>query len=96
MYLVILGLARARIPINVINLDKDVLRWESVTAELRAKGEDMDVVKRLRVYGKELSPEELRVSTSRAARLFCTPGMIGCYLSHRSFGRRRWKSHPWR
>lgn len=86
MYLVILGLARARIPISVINLDKDLLRWESVTAELRAKGADMDVVKRLpAVYGKELSPEELRVSTSRAARLFCTPGMIGCYLSHRNF-----------
>ena len=75
-------------PISIINLDKDTARWGSVTAELAAKGVPMERVARLpAVYGKTLSRESLLASTSGIARGFCTPGMIGCYLSHVSFWR---------
>ena len=73
-------------PINIINLDQDTLRWETVTKELRSKGVPLEQIQRLpAVYGKELSDEALQENVSAVARRFCTPGIIGCYLSHRTF-----------
>ena len=35
--------------------------------------------------GRELTKEQLLDSTTTLARYFATPGMIGCYLSHKEF-----------
>lgn len=46
----------------------------------------MKRVKRLpAVNGRELTKEQLLDSTTTLARYFATPGMIGCYLSHKEF-----------
>jgi len=70
---------------HVINLDRDKERWDSVVSELTSKGVPPKQIQRIRaVYGKNLTAEELRTNTTLVARHFCTPGTIGCYLSHRS------------
>jgi len=74
------------IPVNVINLEKDKDRWEGVTGELIKGGVDVDRIHRIpAIYGKELSDLEVQANTTMLARIFATRGMIGCYLSHRSF-----------
>lgn len=78
------------VPVSVINLDHDTARWNQVSAELASKG--VDHVQRMpAVYGKNLSPDEIRLNTTRLARVFCTRAMIGCYLSHRNFWEQTWK-----
>jgi GR25 family glycosyltransferase involved in LPS biosynthesis len=78
--------APSSFPINVINLEKDAIRWQSLVQDMTAKGVTPSTVQRLpAVYGKELSKDELIAKTTRKARLWCTPGMIGCYLSHVKF-----------
>jgi len=74
------------IPINVINLDQDTIRWEKVTAELASNNVPSHLIQRLpAVYGKTLSKEDLCRNVTAIAHNFCTPGIIGCYLSHRLF-----------
>ena len=75
-------------PLNfhVINLDRDTERWESVVSELTSKGVRPQNIQRIRaVDGKNLSATELENNATTVARTFCTLGMIGCFLSHRSF-----------
>lgn len=89
--LTLLGVVMARqrqpsLPINVINLDKDTTRWETLVQDLTNKGVQPAAIQRLpAVYGKTLSKSELLARTTRKARIWCTPGMIGCYLSHVKF-----------
>jgi GR25 family glycosyltransferase involved in LPS biosynthesis len=72
--------------LNVINVRKDVERWHRVVQEFELKGIPIDQIQRLEaVDGKALSEEELKENASSGARLFCTPGTIGCYISHRNF-----------
>lgn len=76
----------SELPINVINLENDTARWEKLVQDLSTKGVPPTAIHRLpAVYGKHLSKRELETKTTRLARLFCTPGMIGCYLSHVKF-----------
>jgi GR25 family glycosyltransferase involved in LPS biosynthesis len=76
----------SKLPINVINLERDTTRWETLVRDLTNKGvEEQDIQRLPAVYGKTLSKRELETKTTRRARLFCTPGMIGCYLSHVKF-----------
>lgn len=88
---------REAIPINIINLDKDKVRWEKVTRDLLSKGVPSDRMYRFRaVHGKTLSTEELWSNTTTLSRWFSTPGMIGCYLSHREFWRKTLNgTAPW-
>ena len=81
------ALAASPPPINIINLDHDTTRWNQVTGELASKGKvPRKRIRRLpAVYGKTLSKEELRQNSTKLARTFCTPGMIGCFLSHKQF-----------
>ena len=75
--------------LHIINLDKDAVRWKSVTAELASKGVYQHQIYRIPgVYGKELSKTEMVNNSTRVARHFCTKGTIGCYLSHRNFWQR--------
>jgi len=67
-------------PVWVVNLDKSRHRWERCTQELAAQNV---VAERFpATLGKALSPEELEANTTFGARYFCTPGMIGCFMSH--------------
>eukprot|EP00536_Pseudo-nitzschia_multiseries_P004115 jgi/Psemu1/9282/gm1.9282_g len=73
-------------PINlhVINLDDQTERWEMVVSELVAKGVPEELIKRVpAVNGRKLSDTGLRANTTSIARMVCTPGTIGCFLSHR-------------
>lgn len=77
------------IPIHVINLDRDKVRWETVVASLQNEGgvSARQIHRQSAVYGKTLSKVQLRENASLLARMYCTPGMIGCYLSHVEFWR---------
>ncbi len=71
---------------HVLNLDRDKERWKSVVKELTSKGVPRERIQRIEaVYGKNLTPDEIASNTTFVARCFSTPGMIGCYLSHRNF-----------
>lgn len=75
--------------INVINLDRDTARLESVLKQLTDKGVPLESIQRQpAVLGSALSNEEMRSNTTRMARWFATRGMIGCFLSHRNFWQR--------
>lgn len=74
------------LPINVINLERDLTRWQRLVLDMTSKGVTPKTIQRLpAVYGKTLPKEELEIKTTKKARLWCTPGMIGCYLSHVKF-----------
>ena len=65
----------------VINLPKHEARYEGAKRELNAAGvrfERMDAVE-----GRRLSPAEKRANVTALARALITPGMTGCFLSHR-------------
>jgi len=85
------------VPINIINLDQDKERWDEVKRELLSNGIPTEQIQRIpAVYGKHLSKQELRSNATLLARLFCTPGMIGCYLSHRKFWEKTCREpEPW-
>lgn len=75
-----------RTPINILNLDQDTDRWRRVSSELHLRGVPRRRVRRISaVYGKDLTSDKLSACTTRLAQTFCTPGMIGCFLSHRKF-----------
>ncbi|CAJ1969674.1 unnamed protein product [Cylindrotheca closterium] len=70
---------------NVINLARDTDRWERVKVELM-KEFDLEKIHRMEgVHGKSLTSQERHENASLGARLFCTEGTIGCYMSHRKF-----------
>lgn len=72
------------IPINMMNLEADKVRWAKVVDNLTSKG--VTVFQRLSaIDGKSLSSAQLSKFVSRKAQRWCTPGMIGCYLSHVKF-----------
>jgi len=76
--------ALSRFPISVINLDTDAERMTSISKELQKAGVPRHQVHRLSaVNGKALTAQDLEKNATRLARLFATPGMIGCFLSHR-------------
>jgi len=67
-------------PVWVINLDKSKARWEQCKEEFATQG-----VKAERfpaTYGAHMSREEMKEKTTWSARYFCTPGMVGCFMSH--------------
>jgi len=64
----------------VINLDKSVDRWKMCQEEFAKHGVHGERFPA--VLGKALSKVELEEKATLWARWFCTPGMIGCFLSH--------------
>jgi len=75
------SLSKTPVPAWVVNLDKCVDRWERTCAEL--KSHNIQAERFSATLGKALSDEELAEQVTLPARYFCTPGMIGCFLSHR-------------
>jgi len=64
----------------VVNLDKSVERWKKSSEELSANG--VTAERFSATLGKAMTEEELQEQTTFGARYFCTPGMIGCFMSH--------------
>eukprot|EP00929_Paragymnodinium_shiwhaense_P103563 TRINITY_DN67143_c0_g2_i1.p1 TRINITY_DN67143_c0_g2~~TRINITY_DN67143_c0_g2_i1.p1 ORF type:complete len:509 (-),score=114.95 TRINITY_DN67143_c0_g2_i1:120-1577(-) len=74
------------VPVWVINLDKSTQRWEDTKGEC-----DKQNIKAERfsaTYGKMLPDEEYEAKTTSMAYYFCSPGMVGCFLSHRRIWQR--------
>eukprot|EP00931_Biecheleriopsis_adriatica_P104336 TRINITY_DN79019_c0_g1_i1.p1 TRINITY_DN79019_c0_g1~~TRINITY_DN79019_c0_g1_i1.p1 ORF type:complete len:433 (+),score=80.97 TRINITY_DN79019_c0_g1_i1:97-1395(+) len=68
-------------PILVVNLDRSPARWESCKEEFAR--EALQVERFSATDGKLLTDEELQQLATGPARLLCTKGMLGCFLSHR-------------
>ena len=66
----------------VINLPRHKARRASVAARLRAAGVAFEWAPA--VDGAALSSDERAAQVTPLGRLFMTPGMIGCFLSHRA------------
>uniref|UniRef100_A0A7S1SF49 Glycosyl transferase family 25 domain-containing protein n=1 Tax=Alexandrium catenella TaxID=2925 RepID=A0A7S1SF49_ALECA len=80
-------------PVWVVNLDKSVERWKTCQEELAANG--ITAERFPATLGKSMTDEELKEKTTWAARYFCTPGMIGCFMSHlRIWNRVAKEGHP--
>jgi len=67
-------------PILVVNLDRSVERWELCQSEFAKQG--LEAERFSATYGKAMSPDELKEKATFGARYLCTPGMIGCFMSH--------------
>lgn len=65
----------------VINMKRHDKRFEGVKRELDREGVRFERLEA--VAGKELDPSERRAQVTALARIFLTPGMMGCFLSHR-------------
>lgn len=65
----------------VINLDKDTGRWEQCQKELDKI--NLRPIRIPAIYGAKMSEEEYRKNTSAQCYSFCTPSMVGCWLSHK-------------
>lgn len=72
--------ALAKPPIWVVNLDKSVGRWEKCQDEFAKQ--NVNAERFPATLGKAMTDEELAEQTTFGARYFCTPGMIGCFMSH--------------
>jgi len=74
---------RPPILINIINLDQGIERWRKISDNLEASGVDSSWIHRYSaIYGKNLTKDELMSNTTALSRSLCSPGMIGCFLSH--------------
>lgn len=67
-------------PVWVINLDVSVDRWRQCGVELAAQ--DVEAERFSATLGKAMTDEELAEKVTWAGRYLCTPGMIGCFMSH--------------
>jgi GR25 family glycosyltransferase involved in LPS biosynthesis len=66
-------------PTYVINMDRSADRWRAVAAECEREG--VRATRLRAVDGSRLSPRDARRVTP-SCRHLCTPGTIGCALSH--------------
>ena len=70
-----------RVKIYVINLDKDVDRWESISKVLE-QNYTYEHERFPAIYGSDLTEAEKKQQTTEWCSDHCTDGMIGCALSH--------------
>jgi len=68
------------LPVWVVNLDKSKDRWSKCVEEFQKQ--DVQADRFPATLGKAVPQEELEEKTTFGARYFCTPGMIGCFMSH--------------
>jgi glycosyl transferase family 25 len=64
----------------IINLKKDEKKYNIL--HKKCLENDINPIRIEAVYGKELSQEQLKQSTSDFSYNYSTPGQIGCWLSH--------------
>lgn len=67
--------------VYVINMDKSSDRLKNMERNVPIMGKPFNRISA--IVGKELSKEDLKQYTTDSCQLFCTPSMIGCYLSHK-------------
>jgi len=75
------SLTTTPVPAWVVNLDQSTDRWAQTRAELA--NHNVQAERFSATLGKALSDAELAEKVTLPARYLCTPGMIGCFLSHR-------------
>jgi len=69
------------LPIYVINLKKDVKRWNEIVLEFNKAG--ITEYNRIdAIYGKDLNDDEIKDNTTMMCRYTCTYPMIGIGMSH--------------
>jgi len=68
------------VPVWVVNLDRSIERWNKLEAQL--KEQNVTAERFPATLGVELTNAELEDKATPAARLFCTLGMVGCFISH--------------
>lgn len=64
----------------VINLEKRTDRWYNINKSF--ENINMQLTRWDAVYGKEMKEKEIEKNTTRTCYYFCSPSMIGCWLSH--------------
>eukprot|EP00930_Biecheleria_cincta_P001495 TRINITY_DN102632_c0_g1_i1.p1 TRINITY_DN102632_c0_g1~~TRINITY_DN102632_c0_g1_i1.p1 ORF type:complete len:467 (-),score=50.74 TRINITY_DN102632_c0_g1_i1:40-1440(-) len=68
------------VPVWVVNLDRSIERWNRLESQL--KEQHVAAERFPATLGAALTDAELKDKATTAARLFCTLGMIGCFVSH--------------
>lgn len=66
--------------VYVINLKHRKDRWESVQEKF--KGTNLKLTRFNAINGKDLNDDQIEKLTTKFCYYFCSPGMIGCWLSH--------------
>ena len=66
--------------IYVVNLKHRKDRWNKIQQAFNNTG--LKLTKWDAIYGKTLSDEQINNITSKFCYYFCSPGMIGCWMSH--------------
>jgi len=73
-------------PIFVLNLDRAKDRWRNTVEVFRDAGFEESELNRLpAIDGRKLSEKDLMANSTFLARYLQPRGVIGCYLSHRTF-----------
>jgi len=67
--------------VYVINMDKSKDRWDNMVSQEPKIGKT--IIRIPAVVGKELTKPNLDANTTLFCKYFCSPSMIGCFLSHR-------------
>ena len=70
-------------PIFVLNLDRAPQRWHEAKQELASM--NLSATRFPGVDGKKLTPAELEANVTTVSRHIVTRGVLGCFLSHRTF-----------
>lgn len=68
------------VPVWVVNLDKSTDRWHNCEEEFAKQ--DVIAERFPATLGKALTEDELQEKVTFGGRYFCTPGMLGCFMSH--------------
>jgi len=71
----------AHTAVLAINLDRDTDRRDALRKKCAQVG--INPTRISAVCGKDLSTAELRRKTTASCNNYCTPSMVGCWLSHR-------------
>src|SRR5439155_22840789 len=66
--------------IYVINLKHNKNKWKEIQKAF--KNTPLKLNRFDAIYGKNLTDEEIKKVTTNFCYYFCSPGMIGCWLSH--------------
>ena len=81
------GIGRENLPpIYVINMEKDTSRMKEITKNLSTMG--LRFTRIDAIDGKKLTRERMRSESTWFCGRFCSPQIIGCFLSHKKAWRR--------
>ena len=67
--------------IYVINLDRDVHRWQGMVEQVQKQ--NLSITRFPAIYGRALSDKQKKDATTSSCYKHSTPSIIGCGLSHK-------------